>query len=333
MITGVVSSNQRVNPWAVRYYRQPGNTSTNTSTSSAYVEGSTIYFRDHTDADIMSSSSVSGTFTDQVTTGIDSSGMIKFTNNRWFFRNAATLNLITASTLTGTQTTISKDARDVLWFPAASLWVIVGDDGAGNALCSTSSNGTTWTDRADIFSADRATCLATDGTRLYVTGNNNNMYHTTSTTAPFTWTKVTTTGFAATDDPKFINYIPEKTTWVATCDNNDLCAYSTNGTSWNTVDLNMGTGNGAINVMWLPSINRWVATSSGNTTASGKGQYICVSSTDSISSTWNQVVADNVTTTDWFTVFAQSPFNNFNFQNKYLVSGGPNNQFFYTRAG
>jgi len=333
MITGVVSSNQRVNPWATRYYRQPGNTSTNTSTSSSYVEGSTIYFRDHTDADIMTSSSVDGTFTDQVTTGIDPSGFIKLSNNRWFFRNAASTTMTTASTLTGTQTTISKDARDVIWFAAASLWVIVGDDGTGNALCSTSSNGTTWTDRADIFSADRAISTATDGTRLYVVGNNNKMYHTTSTTAPFTWTQVTTTGFSSTDDFKFINYIPEKTTWVATTDNVDLCGYSTNGTSWNTVDLNMGTGNGLINVFWLPSINRWVATSSGNTANAGKGQYVCVSDTSSISSTWTRVVNDNLTTTDWFTVAAQSPFNNFNFQNKYLVSAGINNNFFYTRAG
>ena len=334
MIPGVSSSNQRVVPWATRYTRQPGNTATNTKLSTAYVDGSTVYFRDNTDADIMSGSDVNATFTDQTTAGIDAGGWLKFSNSRWFVRNGTGATMATMTSLGGTITTVSKDIRDVLWIPQASLWLAVGDDGAGNCLQTTSTNGTTWTDRADIFTADRGTGVATDGTRTNVIGNNNHLWTTTSTTAPFTWSRITTTGFSAADDPKWINYIPEKSLWLMTNDNNDLLSYSSNGTTWAVTDMNMNmSGNaGPVNVLWMPSLNRWIAISAGNSTStSGRGQFINISDTDSVTGTWSVVLDDSQV--DWFTGVALATIHTFNLNNRYLISAGTNNRMFYTRAG
>lgn len=328
MIVGVSSSNQRVRPWDTRYIIQPGSTATTATLVFTYADQTNVYMRDPNESDIMSSSDVGNAFTDQVTTGLESAGFFKEVNGRWFFRNGTTPNLVTSSTLGGAFTTVSKDVADVVWYPAASLYVLTGNDGSGNTLISTSTNGTTWTDRADAFTGGTGTCLATDGTRLYVVATGSRIAYTTSTSAPFTWTTVSPSPISG--DLKWVEYIPEKSIWLCTPDDSDLCAYSTDGTSWSTVDLNLGGNAGQITVMWVPALDRWSAASAGINTTSGRSQSISISDTNSVSGTWTNMVLNSA---DASLFFPRIHRNVNNFNNRYLIAGGRDAKFFYTRAG
>jgi len=329
VITGVVSSNQRVRPWGTRYTIEPGTTFTTTTNSGTYVNATNVYFRDTNESDAMSASEVNATYTDQVTTGLEPGGFFKEVNGRWFFRNGTSANMVTSSTLGGSLTTISYNANDVVWYAAASLYVLTGDDGSTNGLIATSPNGTTWTTRTDAFTGGVGRCLATDGTRLYVVGDGNNMRYTTSTTAPFTWTSVSSS-LGSSDDIRWVEWLPEQSIWLATPDTSDLCAVSVNGTSWSSFDLNLSGNAGDITVVWIPALNRWSAASAGINNTSNRGQAISISDTSTVSGTWTNISANNG---DNSLFFARTHRNVYNFKNRYLVAGGKNNKLFYTRAG
>lgn len=332
MIPGSYAASLRLHPWNNITSSQPGNTN-QTANGSPGWDGTNFLFRDGANSDIMSSTLPDSGYVDQWTTGLDPSGMIRYENGRYFFRQGTAANWVTATTLGGTLTTISLDGRDLRWQAETSAWIMVGDDGLGNGLYATSTNGTTWTTRADIITADRLNHMALGNGRIITVGNSGKISTTTSTTLAHSWSAITSTnnpfGTLDLDYVSFNPGTPDGDVWaIGSSGNGMVVGFSTNGTSFTLKTIFPDTNNrGAHRVFFIPSIGRWVAYCYGGSTQGGKGQITAMSDTNSYTGTWSYS-AENTDSTTQFAAQKDIVFVN----NTHLLLPGLMAKLWYVRV-
>lgn len=333
---GVLASNQRVNPFdsTTTFEVQVGSTVANTTPSRAAYDGSdTVAFKDIEQVDIMTGSTPWGTFTDVDTTAPAGNTRIWYSNGYLFGRDSTNSKVVVyANGVSSAESNFgSEDVRDVVWYSNASLYVGIGADATAtpNCLVVTTPDLSTYTTRADAFTGDRGDKCASSGTMLWAVGNNGKGRYTTSTSAPFTWNSSTSFNSAVgTESLDYIEYFPEKSTWVVGASGSFFFAYSTDGTTWTAIAPGSNTGNaGSLYAKWIPALDRWILGSNGNSINSQKGRYVYISNSSSISGSYTILIDDEQTTAK----FAGGDTHLY--KNSYIFHAIANQKLRYTRAG
>lgn len=354
VIPGVTSSNQRIKPFSstsdIRQFTVSGASSVSTvSCLPAYLNGK-YYFRDGQDADVMSSDTITGTYTDVATTVGDTSAKIMGYENGlyWMVNGGATTSFSYGTVIDNTMTTRTnagtKLVRSVVWYAAANLYVAVGSDEAttANNFILTSPDGVTWTSRGNIGTSEAPGRMATNGTTLVVATNNGTGKYTTSTSAPFSWTG--SSPFAGSNQyAAYLKYVDSKGYFVG-MDKNQMTVYSANGQSWLTKSVGFtGFNTFQCGIDYIPAYDRWIAWAIGDQSKVGKGTITSISDTgDLASATFSLMINDDKTyiPANWDIDNTQGASATVTSDgNRYLMIGAQGtstkygNTFYYIRAG
>lgn len=285
MIPGVVGSSQYVLPLATVRSASFGGASAVAAPSPASDKNNYYAYNTNTNKVEVTNPFIANAYTDMADSTLQATtstfNTITYENGRFFFTNFGNnrINTWVNPGDTISSITVTSTPRIIRWFPAMNAWVSIGNSGR----VSTSTNGTTWTNRTAIGTLNLS-AMATDGTTLVIAGGGGTMYSTVSTDpGSISWT-TRTSSFGSTAI-RSIEY--KNGNWVATGSLGTV-AYSTNGTSWTQKTTGAQTSGDSSDVMGaVYHMGRWVIVTSG--TASSTNSYGIRSNTSDPSGSWTVV--------------------------------------------
>lgn len=319
MFPGIAAASLRTTPWDPLAVVTVNAASTSTL-SFAIVDGTNIYVKDPS-VGVRSLSAINGTATTlYINDGAIGPGTFHYSNGRFFVYSSSASKLASGTTAAGMSViktpAATKTYAKISWCPSINSWLVVGDgdinvNSAGLDYTNTGTGLTTITSSSYIpwTAAEQCLGIAASSDRILVSGNNGKLATSTTTASAgtfagvITWSSVTS---ATTTNKQVRNlrYHPgtaDGNVWTCT-DDNGLVAFSTNGTTFALKTIFSTLYPSTVDVVWVPSKNRWMAWSDGNT-AAGKGRELAYSNTSSYTGTWtlssrSSVAADLNSTND-----------------------------------
>lgn len=302
MFPGIAAASLRTTPWDPLTIVTV-NAASADALSFAIVNGTDIYIKD-VSVGVRSLSAINGTLTTLYTgDGAIGGGTFHYSNGRFFSYSSTASKLASGTTAAGMSVIKSPAATKtyarISWCPSINSWLVVGDadttvNAAGLDYTNTGTGLTTITASGYLpwTAAEQCLGIAASSDRILVSGNNGKLATSTTTASAgtfagaITWSLITS-ATTTNKQVKNLRYHPNTADGnVWTCaDDNGLVAFSTNGTTFALKTIFSTLYPSEVDVIWVPSKNRWMAWSVGNT-AAGKGRELAYSNTSSYTGTW-----------------------------------------------